>query len=81
MLLTDADYSLLDWVFQHYYAVEIYMGRDGRDSVGTEQWRASTWDINKTWRTGCGITLSDAIKSLIANIHEVESEITVWKPL
>ena len=85
MLLTDADFSLLDWMFQHYSSVDIRMSRDRQDhdegSVGGEQWSASTWDNTKTWRTGTGVTLSDAIKSLISRINEVENEKTIWKPL
>ena len=81
MLLTDADFSLLDWMFQHYYSVNISMSRDRNDTVGAEQWSASTWDRTKTWRTGSGVTLSDAIKSLIARIHEVENEIAIWTSL
>ena len=85
MLLTDADCSLLDWMFQHYSSVDIKMSRDRRDMeegvIGGEQWQASTWDKTKTWRTGCGITLSDAIKNLIARINEVEKEVVIWKPL
>ena len=81
MLLSDADFSLLDWVFQHYYAVDIRMSRDRNDTVGNEQWAASTWDNSKTWRTGTGITLADAIKSLISRINEVENKKTIWTPL
>ena len=85
MLLTDADFSLLDWMFQHYSSVDIHMSRDRHDMeegiVGGEQWQASTWDRTKTWRTGTGVTLSDAIKSLISRINEVENEIVIWKPL
>ena len=82
MLLTDADFSLLDWMFQHYNSVDIHMSRDRNDTVGgNEQWQASTWDKTKTWRTGTGVTLSDAIKSLIARIYEVENEVVIWKSL
>ena len=85
MLLTDADCSLLDWMFQHYSSVDIRMSRDRWDMeegiVGGEQWQASTWDRTKTWRTGTGVTLSDAIKNLIARINEVEKEVVIWKPL
>ena len=85
MLLTDADFSLLDWMFQHYNSVDIKMSRDRHDMeegiLGAEQWQASTWDKTKTWRTGTGVTLSDAIKSLIARIREVENEVVIWKSL
>jgi len=85
MLLTDADCSLLDWMFQHYSSVDIRMSRDRQDMeegvIGGEQWQASTWDRTKTWRTGTGVTLSDAIKNLIARINEVEKEVVIWKPL
>jgi len=81
MLLTDEDFSLLDWMFQHYYAVDIRMSRDRNDIVGHEQWAVSTWDSTKTWRIGTGITLSDAIKNLISRINEVENEKTIWTSL
>ena len=69
-------------MFQHYYSVDIRMSRDRHDTVGgNEQWSASTWDNTKTWRTGTGITLSDAIKSLISRINEVENEKTIWTSL
>ena len=78
-LLTDADCSLLDWLFQHYTSVDIRMSRDRNDEVGNEQWCVSTWDRTRTWRTGTALTLSDAIKSLIARIYEVENEQAIWK--
>jgi len=81
MLLTDADMSLLNWMFQHYNAVDIRMSRDRQDTAGNEQWLASTWDNTKTWCTGSGITLSDAIKNLIYRINEVENDKTIWTPL
>lgn len=79
MLLTDADFSLLDWMFQHYHSVDVRMGRDRNDEIGMEQWQVSTWDRTRTWRTGTGLTLSDAIKSLIARIYEVENKQAIWK--
>ena len=71
-LLTSKDKSLLEWMFQHYNSVDIRMSRDRSDSIGHEQWQVSTWDSTRTWRTGTGVTLSDAVKNLIARIHEVE---------
>ena len=77
-LLTDADCSLLDWLFQHYTSVDIRMSRDRHDEVGNEQWCVSTWDQTRTWRTGTGLTLSDAVRNLIARIAGVENNKTVW---
>ena len=74
MILTDADISLLDWMFQHYSSVSIRMSRDRNDSISNEQWSVSTFDNTKTWRTDNGLTLSDAIKNLIARIHKVEKK-------
>tara|TARA_B100000949_G_C14182453_1_gene408076 strand:+ start:588 stop:833 length:246 start_codon:yes stop_codon:yes gene_type:complete len=78
MMLTDADISLLDWMFQHYSSVNIRMGRDRNDTVSNEQWSVSAFDSTKTWRTSSGPTLSDAIKNLIVRIYEVEKNRTVW---
>ena len=77
-LLTDADMSLLDWMFQHYNSVDIRMSRDRYDEIGHEQWFVSAWDCTKIWRTSSGLTISDAIKNLISRINEVEKETTIW---
>ena len=65
-------------MFQHYNSVDIRMCRDWNDVIGDEQWAVSTFDSTRTWRTGSGITLSDAIKNLIARIAGVENEKIVW---
>ena len=77
-LLTDADLSLLDWMFQHYNSVDIRMSRDPHDEIGHEQWFVSAWDNTKMWRTSSGLTISDAIKNLISRINEVENEKIIW---
>ena len=77
-LITDTDMSLLGWMFQHYNAVDIRMSRDVQDGVGHEQWTASTFDTTRTWCTGGGKTLSDAIKNLISRINKVENKKTLW---
>ena len=77
-MLSDADVLLLNWVFQQYNSVDVRMSRDRNDGVGSEQWCVSTWDQTRTWRTGTGLTLSDAVRNLIARIAGVENNKTVW---
>lgn len=79
--LTSSDTSLLNWIFQHYHSVNISMSRDHRDEVGGEQWSVSTFGRTKTWCTGTGLSLSDAVKNLISRINKVENEKTIWTPL
>lgn len=77
-MLSDADVLLLNWMFQQYNSVDVRMCRDWNDEIGNEQWAVSTFDSTRTWRTGSGLTLSDAIKNLIARIAGVENEKIVW---
>jgi len=75
MIFSKDDMDVLHSLYYNFANFEVRLSRDPKDVKQhghhiAEQWQINAPDKNRTWRTGCGTSVTEAYNSLMKRMAE-----------